>query len=87
MSRTCIYLGIYDHAVSNGTCRESLDIAYQCVANEILKTPMMDAVGRSFARLAKKTHDAHHVNLYSLKNYRASLICSVPEITIPLFSL
>ena len=48
---------------------------------------VMDAVGRSFAKLAKKTHDAHHVNLYSLENYRASLICSVPELTIPLFSL
>ena len=46
-----------------------------------------DAVGRSFAKLAKKTHDAHHINLYSLENYRASLICSVPELTIPLFSL
>jgi len=49
--------------------------------------PLMDAVGRSIARLAKKTHDAHHVNLYSLENYRASLICSVSELTIPLFSL
>ena len=47
----------------------------------------MDAVGRSFAKLAKKTHNAHHVNLYSLENYRASLICSVSELTISLFSL
>ena len=47
----------------------------------------MDAVGCSFAKFAKKTHDAHHVNLYALENYRASLICSVPELTIPFFSL
>jgi hypothetical protein len=25
--------------VANGTCRESLDMTYQCVANEVLKTP------------------------------------------------
>ena len=29
----------------------------------------------------------HHVNLYSLENYRASLICSVLELIFPLFSL
>ena len=47
----------------------------------------MDAVGHSFAKFAKKTHDAHHVNLYSLENYRASLICLVLELTIPLLYL
>jgi hypothetical protein len=25
--------------VANGTCRESLDITYQCIVNEVLKTP------------------------------------------------
>ena len=35
---------------------------------------LMDTVGRS---LAKRTHDAHHVNLYLFENYRVSLICSV----------
>src|ERR1700737_852172 len=39
MSRACIQLGVHDHLVANGTCRESLDMAYQCVANEVLKTP------------------------------------------------
>ena len=39
MSRVCIDLGVHDHHVANGTCRESLDMTYQCVANEILKTP------------------------------------------------
>ena len=38
MSKACIYLGVHDHHVSNGTCRKSLDIAYQCVANEVMKT-------------------------------------------------
>jgi hypothetical protein len=38
MFSACIYLGVHDHLVSNGTCRESLDTAYQCVANEVMKT-------------------------------------------------
>jgi hypothetical protein len=33
--------------------------------------------GSLLCKFAKKTHDAHHVNLYSLENYRVSLICSV----------
>jgi hypothetical protein len=36
MARACIHLGVHDHPVSNGTCHESLDIAYQCVANEVI---------------------------------------------------
>ena len=28
MSRACIHLGMHDHLVSNGICRELLDIAY-----------------------------------------------------------
>jgi hypothetical protein len=28
MSRTCIHLGVHDHPVANGTCRQSLDMAY-----------------------------------------------------------
>jgi hypothetical protein len=39
MVRACIHLGVRDHHVSNGICRESLDIAYQCVADEVTKTP------------------------------------------------
>jgi hypothetical protein len=39
MSRACTHLGVHDHPVANGTCRESLDMVYQCVANEVLKTP------------------------------------------------
>jgi hypothetical protein len=38
MSRACIHLGVHEHPVSNGTRRESLDMAYQCVANEVIKT-------------------------------------------------
>ena len=39
MSKSCIHIGEHDHLVANDTCRESLDMAYQCVANEVLKTP------------------------------------------------
>jgi hypothetical protein len=39
MFRTCIHLGVHDHHVANGTCRQSLDMAYECIGNEVLKTP------------------------------------------------
>ena len=32
MSRACIHLGMHDNHVSNGTCHESVDLAYQHVA-------------------------------------------------------
>ena len=38
MLRACINLGMYEHHVSNDTCCESLDMAYQCVATEVMKT-------------------------------------------------
>lgn len=38
MFRACIHVGVHDHLVSSGTCRESLDNAYQCVASERMKT-------------------------------------------------
>lgn len=34
-------LGVHDHPASDGTCRESLDMAYQSVANEVMKTPIV----------------------------------------------
>ena len=40
MSRVCIHLGVHEHPVLNGSCRESLYIAYQCVATEVMKTPI-----------------------------------------------
>ena len=38
MSRICIHLGVHKHLVSNGACRESFYMAYQCVATEVMKT-------------------------------------------------
>ena len=37
MARACIHLGFHQHHMSNGTCHESLDVAYQCVVNEVMK--------------------------------------------------
>ena len=37
MASAYIYLSVHNHYVFNGTCREYLDIAYQCVANEVTK--------------------------------------------------
>ena len=39
MSRACIHLGVHNHHASNDTCRESLDMAYKCLANEVMITP------------------------------------------------
>ena len=36
MSKACIYLGVHYHPVSSGTCRESLDMDYQCIANKVV---------------------------------------------------
>lgn len=38
LSRVCIHLGMHNHHVSNDTCHASLDMAYQCVANEVMNT-------------------------------------------------
>jgi hypothetical protein len=43
--------------------------------------------GSLLCNFAKRTHDAHHINLYSLENYRVSLICSVFKLTTSLFFL
>lgn len=40
MSKACIHMGVHNHHVSIGVCLESLDIAYQRVANEVFKTPI-----------------------------------------------
>ena len=39
MSRACTHLGVHDHHLANDTCCEALNIAYQCIANEVLETP------------------------------------------------
>ena len=36
---TCNHLGIDDHNLANDTCCGALDMAYECVVNEVLKTP------------------------------------------------
>ena len=37
-SRVCIHFSVHEHLVLNGICRESLDVTYQCVVNEVIKT-------------------------------------------------
>ena len=39
MLKACIHLGVHDHPVEKNPCRNSLDMTYQCVTNEILKIP------------------------------------------------
>ena len=38
MSMTCSHLGIDDYPLANDTCREALEMTYECIANEVLKT-------------------------------------------------
>ena len=39
ISKACICLGLHEHHVANGICRDSWDMAYHWVTNEVLKTP------------------------------------------------
>lgn len=39
MSHVCIHPGHDNYLISNGMCRESIDIAYQCIAKEVGKPP------------------------------------------------
>ena len=39
MFKACIHMSVHDHPMFNGACQESLDIAYECVTNGVLKTP------------------------------------------------
>ena len=39
MSRVCIHTNVHEYHASNDICRESLDMVYQCIFNEVMKTP------------------------------------------------
>lgn len=39
VTRAAIHLGCHNHPVSQGTCQDSMDIMYDCVAKEVQKTP------------------------------------------------
>jgi hypothetical protein len=39
MSRACIHLGMHNHPVSDGMCRETLDTISSLIAQEVSKTP------------------------------------------------
>ena len=41
MSCACIHLGVHNHPMFIGVCRESLDMAFLCVANEVSKTSII----------------------------------------------
>ena len=55
MLRACIHLGVHEYHVSNSTCRESLDITYQCIVNEVMKI----SIAKNYAAImavSKKIH-------------------------------
>jgi hypothetical protein len=77
MSRACIHLGVHDHHVANGTCRESLDMAYQSVANEVLKTPT--ATNSAIVMAASTQFLADYFSQISRKCRRPSLSWFIPR--------
>ena len=40
MSRVCIHLGVHNHLMSSGVCRESLDMIYHYMTNEVARIPI-----------------------------------------------
>ena len=84
MSRACIHLGVHDHLVANGTCRESLDIAYQCVANKVLKTPT--AKNSAIIMAASKQFLADYLLKSSTSSKNHHLVGSSLEVVMDKFS-
>jgi hypothetical protein len=39
MTRAAIHLGHHKHPVSDGTCLETLDLMYECIGEQVLRTP------------------------------------------------
>ena len=84
MSKTCIHLGIYKHLVSNVTCYESLDVAYQGVANEVMKTPF----AKNFAIVMATSQKflADYLLKFPSNSEGHHLACSSLEVGIDKFS-
>ena len=59
---------------SSGSCRSTAEKSFAGAPNSL---ECDGRRGSLFCNLAKRIHDAHHVNLYSLEDYRVSLICLV----------
>ena len=68
MSYVCIHLGVHNHLLSIGVCRDSLDMAYQCVANEVAKTliaknsTIVMAASKMFWRITSSNPLSEHMN-------------------------
>ena len=84
MSRACIHLGVHDHPVANDTCRESLDMAYQCVANEVLKTPT--AKNLAIIMALSKQFLVDYLLKYSASGENHHLVGSSSEVVMDKFS-
>jgi hypothetical protein len=85
MSKTCIHLGVHEHPVSNGTCHKSLKMAYQCVANEVMKT----SIAKNFAIVmaASKIFLADYLQKSPSNGEGHHLASSLLEVVIDKFSI
>lgn len=59
MSCACIYLEVHKHPISQGICHESINMAYQCNAEEVSKT--LNAKTKKTKNCNKQTILAHYL--------------------------
>ena len=84
MSRACIHLDVHEHLVSNGTCRELLDMTYQCVAIEVMKT--LTAKNSAIVMAASKKFLAEYLLKYPSNGEGHHLVGSSLEIVMDKFN-
>jgi hypothetical protein len=51
MTRACIHLGMHNHLVFDGICRQTLNIIFSLIAWEVSKTPIAKNSTISFAAI------------------------------------
>jgi hypothetical protein len=51
MIRACIHLGMHNHLVFDGICRQTLDTIFGLIAQEISKTPTAKNFAIALAKL------------------------------------
>jgi hypothetical protein len=84
MARACIHLGVHDHPVSYGTCHKFLDIAYECVANEVTKTSI--AKNSAIVMTTNKQFLTNYLLKSPSNSERHRLTCSSLEVVMDKFS-
>ena len=82
---TCSHLGIDDHPMANDTCREALDMTYESIANEVLKTPT--SKNSAIVMAASKQFLADYLLKSPASGGKHHLVGSFPEVVMDKFSI